>query len=312
MLTPFTEDRHIDWPGFDALVDWYIAGGSQGLFAACQSSEIFYLTAEERLAVVRRTLARTNGRIPVIAAAAFPADVSLQSAVSSPEAIAEAVQRVAETGADAVILLTNQFADELEADDVWLHAAEALLARLDGSIRLGLYECPLPYKRVLSAKLTAWAAQTGRFDFIKDTCCDLDLIKAKIAATAGSLLHFYNAQTATFLLSLQSGGHGFSGVGANTVPHLYAWFCQNFATKPELAIELQEFLTSSYFAMSTHYPQSPKTYLGLHGLPITPVSRMADHQIDAKHLATLHTFHADVVRWEQRLGLTSPFSSLKT
>ena len=308
MLTPFTEDRQIDWKGFDALVDWYVAGGSQGLFAACMSSEIFNLTAPERLAVVSRTLTRVQGRIPVIAAAAFPPDVSLQSAVSSPEAIAVAVQRVADTGVEAVILLTNQLAAAPEGDEVWRRAAEALLTRLDRHIRLGLYECPIPYKRVLSAELTAWAAKTGRFDFIKDTCCDLDLIKAKIAAMADSTLRFYNAQTATLLPSLQAGGHGFSGVGANTLPHLYAWLCQNFTAEPELSNELQAFLTDSYFTLSTHYPHSTKTYLGLHGLPITPVSRMTGDQIKANDLATLHNFHANVKQWEQRLGLKSPFA----
>ncbi|MCF7760037.1 MAG: dihydrodipicolinate synthase family protein, partial [Cephaloticoccus sp.] len=290
------------------LVDWYIAGNSQGLFAACLSSEIFHLTPDERLAVVRRTLARAKGRLPVIAAAAFPTDVSLQSAVSSTAAITAAVQRVADTGVEAVILLTNQFVTDQEGDEVWLRSAEALLDRLDHRIRLGLYECPIPYKRVLSPNLIAWAAQTGRFDFIKDTCCDLAQIKAKIAATAGTSLRFYNAQTATLLPSLQSGGHGFSGVGANTLPHLYAWLCQNFAAEPALAGELQVFLTASYFALSSHYPHSTKTYLGLHGLPITPVSRVAGNQILAKDITVLHALHADVIQWEQRLGLQSPFS----
>ena len=43
MLTPFREDRSIDWAGVDRLTDWYVAAGVAGLFAVAQSSEMFAL-----------------------------------------------------------------------------------------------------------------------------------------------------------------------------------------------------------------------------------------------------------------------------
>ena len=49
------------------------------------------------------------------------------------------------------------------------------LLDLTGSVRLGLYECPKPYHRLLSAEALAWAASTGRFYFHKDTCCKLEV-----------------------------------------------------------------------------------------------------------------------------------------
>ena len=36
MLTAFEEDGSLDLPGVDALVDFYLEGGSGGLFAVCQ------------------------------------------------------------------------------------------------------------------------------------------------------------------------------------------------------------------------------------------------------------------------------------
>lgn len=42
MLTPFDEKREIDWASLEKLIDWYIAAGVQGLFANCQSSEMFF------------------------------------------------------------------------------------------------------------------------------------------------------------------------------------------------------------------------------------------------------------------------------
>ena len=35
MLTPFDENRQIDWESLKKLIDWYIAAGVHGLFANC-------------------------------------------------------------------------------------------------------------------------------------------------------------------------------------------------------------------------------------------------------------------------------------
>ena len=40
MITPFTANGQIDYPGLGRLVEWYIANGSDALFAVCQSSEM--------------------------------------------------------------------------------------------------------------------------------------------------------------------------------------------------------------------------------------------------------------------------------
>ena len=44
MITPFTADGEIDYASLERLIAWYEQGGATGLFAACQSSEIFYLS----------------------------------------------------------------------------------------------------------------------------------------------------------------------------------------------------------------------------------------------------------------------------
>ncbi|PTX96234.1 dihydrodipicolinate synthase family protein [Spartobacteria bacterium LR76] len=308
MLTPFAEDGSIDWPALDALIDWYVAGGSQGLFAACLSSEIFHLSEDERLSIARHTVERVGGRVPVIAAGALPSGISLRSAVSAPEALAESIAKVAATGVRSVILLTNQFAYAHEGADVWQACVEDLLERIDPQISLGLYECPVPYKRVLTSSMTEWAARTGRFHFLKDTCCDLALIQAKLAAVSGTPLRFYNAHTATLLASLQAGGHGFSGVGANAIPHLYAWLCRHFDEEPEVARELQAFLVESSPAVDVGYPFSVKTYLGIHGVPMTSLARLGASTITAAEINALALFHRKVEVWEQRLCLSSPFA----
>ena len=299
MLTPFDAQKRIDWPAFDRLVDWYLAAGVEGLFAVCFFSELFHLTPDERLRLARRTVALANKRAKVIAAGAFG---------GTPEQTAAAVARLAGTGVDAVVLLTNQFCKEGDSDDAWRAGCEALLRQADPRIPLGLYECPLPYKRLLSPGLMRWAAQTGRFYFFKDTCCDIACIKLKIAAMSGAPMRFYNAHTATLLPSLLAGGHGFSGCGANAIPHLYSWLCRHFAASPDFSRELQEFLDYSCLILDPKYPASVKTYLDLNGVPMTAASRFRETAIDAGDIEQFRLFHKNVRHWEARLGVSSPFA----
>lgn len=41
MVTPFTEENKVDYNGVLELLNWYSEKGVDGIFAICQSSEIF-------------------------------------------------------------------------------------------------------------------------------------------------------------------------------------------------------------------------------------------------------------------------------
>ena len=51
MLTPFTEEGEIDYPGLERLIQWYLDKGADALFAIAQSSEMQFLTLAERAAL---------------------------------------------------------------------------------------------------------------------------------------------------------------------------------------------------------------------------------------------------------------------
>ena len=65
MLTPFTEDGEVDYASLERLVEWYEENGAQGLFAACQSSEVFYLSLQERVRIA--AFLKKRAHVPVIA-----------------------------------------------------------------------------------------------------------------------------------------------------------------------------------------------------------------------------------------------------
>ena len=179
MLTPFTEKGEVDTEGLTALVNWYIDSGVKGLFAACQSSEIYYLSPEERVLIVKTTLEAAKGRVPVIASG---------HCSDNPSGTLKELNAMAETGVDAVITISNHFARQGESDSVWFENMEETLRRLDPAVRLGVYECPHPYKRILSHEMMKFMADSGRFYFMKDTCCDASRIRERLEIIRGSKL----------------------------------------------------------------------------------------------------------------------------
>ena len=49
MLTPLQQNGDVDYPALEELINWYIKEGSAGLFAVCQSSEMFiFLRRKEK------------------------------------------------------------------------------------------------------------------------------------------------------------------------------------------------------------------------------------------------------------------------
>ncbi|NOU96101.1 dihydrodipicolinate synthase family protein [Paenibacillus sp. LMG 31456] len=266
MLTPFTKTGALDEHGLEQLVDWYIDQGVHGLFAVCNSSEMFKLSLEERVRVAEITVQRAAGRVPVIASGHTSERLEDQI---------EEITRISATGIDAFVLLSNRPAAENESESIWKSNVERLLEAVP-DMPFGLYECPVPYKRLMNPALLQWCESTGRFLFLKDTCCNLDEIKARLDTLKGTGLQLFNANAATLLESLKLGAAGFSGVMANHHPALYVWLLENWRTQPEAAERLQNFLGVASGIEGLYYPVDAKYSLQLAGLPVTLTTRVKD------------------------------------
>jgi 4-hydroxy-tetrahydrodipicolinate synthase len=173
----------------------------------------------------------------------------------------EELRRLADTGAKALILITNRLAQKDESSTLWKRRLEQLMAAVPDTMPLGFYECPYPYKRLLTDDGISFCAQTGRFQFLKDTCCDPETLQRRVSLTQGTALKLYNANTATLLDTLRWGGAGYSGVMANFHPRLYTWLCENWDKAPKKAEELQGFLTMCSYIENRLYPVNAKYYL---------------------------------------------------
>lgn len=251
MLTPFTENNEVDYEALGKLIDWYIEKGVNGLFADCQSSEMFFLSLEERVKIGEFVKKHADGRVPVVTSGHIS---------DSLEDQAKELTAIAGTGADAVILLTNRLAKENESDEVWLENLKKLLEMIPKDVPLGFYECPYPYKRIISPELLKWCADTGRFYFIKDTSCDIENMKAKLEVIKGTNLKLFNANTSTLLETLELGASGYSGVMANFHPELYVKLCNIYKEDSSKARKIADFLTVASLIERQVYPVNAKFY----------------------------------------------------
>jgi len=266
MLTPFKENGEIDLNGLASLTELYMQAGAKGLFANCQSSEMFHLSDEERLLIVKHTIKVADGKVPVVAVGNFGTTIAEQ---------ADFVHKIYDTGVKAVIIVTSLIAEENESNEVFDERIFKLFD-LTGKIPLGFYECPQPYKRLLSAEQLEKFVATGRIIYHKDTCLDIEMVKDKLKVTNGiDAFGLYDAYAVNAIASLKAGAAGLSCIQGNFFPELIVWLCNYFDNiDAEISInKVQQFLTDNMDVVHYAYPVVAKYFLQKRGINISTFSR---------------------------------------
>lgn len=270
MITPFTATGTIDYPGLERLVEWYVAHGSDALFAVCQSSEMQHLSLEERVALARFVKDKTGGRVPVIASGHVG---------QTREAQLAELTAIAGTGVDGLVLVTNRLDSERRGGTAFMDDLTWLLDRLPSELPLGLYECPAPFRRLLSDDELRFCAGSGRFVILKDVSCDLDTVKRRVALVDGTPLAIVNANAAIAFDAMRAGSRGFTGVFTNFHPDLYKWLRTHGDGHPALARELSVYLALAAMAEPMGYPKLAKLYHQRLGTFPSTHSRTVDNDI---------------------------------
>src|SRR5690606_34907974 len=298
MLTPFKENGAVDYDGLTKLTELYLNAGAAGLFANCQSSEMFDLTAEERLAVTKHVVTVANGAVPVVAAATFGGKIERQ---------ADFVKRMYDTGIEAAIVVTNMLAGELEAEGLFNERVH-LLFDLTPGIPFGFYECPEPFKRVLTAAQLQQFVATGRVVYHKDTCLDIGLVKAKLTATKSvTAFGLYDAYMVHAVESLKAGSAGLSCIQGNYYPELVVWLCENYdnPSAHEQVALVQQFFIDHMEVMHHGYPTVAKYFLQKRGVDISTFTRRFVGVFDEDVRERVDALYADYRRLYEKVSLRS-------
>jgi 4-hydroxy-tetrahydrodipicolinate synthase len=298
MITPYNLKAEVDLDVVSTLIEFYLAAGVKGFFANCLSSEMFSITEDERLNLTAHIVKQVRGRVPVVATGSFGLTIADKALF---------IRKIYDTGIDAAIMITGHFAKEEDADDVLLRNFEQLF-QATGDIPLGMYECPAPYKRIISPDVFRQLLSANRLIYHKDTSITHENVQAKLdilKETNNNSMEFYDAHTPNAAFSLQQGAKGMSSISGNFYPEAMVWMVNN-ATNPDKQEDvkwLQEELTKVDPLIHIAYPMSAKYFLQKRGLPIRTISRAVANKLTPDQRSVLDDIHNRFEHWCERLGI---------
>ena len=296
MITPFNLKAKVDLDAVSKLIDFYLAAGVKGFFANCLSSEMFSISEDERIALTRHVVDYVNGLVPVVATGSFGLTIKDK---------AKFTKKIYDTGINAAIMITGHFANVGDDDKTLLNNFEKMFSLTQG-IPLGMYECPAPYKRIVSADVFEKLLASDRLVYHKDTSIELEQVKAKLEiAKKYKKLEFYDAHTPNAMYSLQMGAKGMSSISGNFYPEILVWMCSN-ATNPAKQEDvewLQSELSRVDPLIHVAYPLSAKYFLQKRGLPVRTISRAHALELTPQQKETLDGIHESFLGWCKRLKI---------
>ncbi|WP_158555886.1 dihydrodipicolinate synthase family protein [Peribacillus glennii] len=260
MLTPFKQNLEIDWKTYDEYVDWQLAAKPHGLFAVCGSSEMKWLTLEERLMLSQQTVNRAGGT-PVLATANVQHDILEHK---------EEVRRMIDTGVSGIVLVPPEGLGE-EQDRLMDYFAQ--LANV-ADIPVFLYEWPQTNPYFISPEI--WGKLTNEFGIkgIKDTTCTFEGIKAKIIETNGNSL-VYQANTPFMLDAIAADAKGIMAITSAAFNELVVEFWKE-ASKDHSSLhakKLHQYLVFLDSVLRFGYPATAKYLAKLQGISMETFCR---------------------------------------
>ncbi|WP_409341480.1 dihydrodipicolinate synthase family protein [Paenibacillus sp. MBLB4367] len=266
LLTPFQLNKEIDWEAYDRYVEWQLSHSPHGLFAVCGSSEMEYLTLQERLTLAERAV-RLAGSTPVIATGNVQSD---------PAEHAEELQRMAETGVSGIVLIPQGSMGE---DQNRLEDYFARLADLS-PLPVFLYECPLASPRFVDPDVYGRLVSQHGIVGIKDTTCTAEGIRSKIESATESLV--FQANMSFLLEALHSGAQGIMATtSAAAADVALALWSEAANGKREAAETLHELLVFLDGVLGKGYPATAKHLAKLRGIPMNELTRKGKSMNDS-------------------------------
>ncbi len=205
LITPMRTDGSIDEKKLEALVDWQIREGTNGLVPTGTTGESPTLTHAEHKRVVEVALSVAKGRVPVIAGT---------GSNSTAEAI-DLTKHAKAAGADAAMLVTPYY-NKPTQEGLYLHF-KAVAEAVD--IPIIVYNIPGRSVVNITVETMARIAKIPNIVGVKDATNDLAR-PYHTRATCGEGFAQMSGEDATILAFLSGGGHGCISVTGNIAPRL--------------------------------------------------------------------------------------------
>jgi 4-hydroxy-tetrahydrodipicolinate synthase len=207
LVTPMLENGSIDWDKLDALLTWHIEEGTSAIVTVGTTGESATLTVSEHCELIRHTIARVNGAIPVIAGT---------GANSTAEAV-ELTAAAYKLGADACLLVTPYYNKPSQEGlyQHYRHIAEAV------PVPQILYNVPGRTGVDMLPETIGRLADIGNIIGVKEATGDLQRGR-EVIDICGDRMVVYSGDDATATELILMGAVGTISVTANVAPALIA------------------------------------------------------------------------------------------
>lgn len=257
MLTPFNPDGGIDWGAYAHYTEWQAAKHPSGLFAVCGSSEMKWLTSQERIALVKETV-KYAGDVPVVATANLEPDISQH---------ADEIKRVVDAGASAVVLVPPP----LVSADVNRYRDYLVSISEKAPCPILVYEWPQVDNYLMDAELFASLAENQVITGIKDTTCTIEGIASKQSVAHDVTI--FQANTPYLIDALDSGVRGIMAITSTAHAELVLAFWDAYQNCSDIVHDLHRELIFMDMLLRLAYPATAKYMLKLQGQDFSTYTR---------------------------------------
>ena len=236
LVTPMNKDGSIDYKALDALVDWQIEEGINGLVACGTTGEASTLTDDEHRKVIQRVVERANKRVPVIAGTGSN---DLDYALSL-------TKHACDVGADAVLTVTPYYNKATQAG--LIHMFNALADHSTAPVilynvpsRTGVNIEPATYKALMNHEnIIAIKEANGNISKIVETM-----------SYVHENLDIYSGNDDQIVPIMSLGGKGVISVVSNLLPKETVQMCKyalegNYGAAAKMQYDLHALIDSLF------------------------------------------------------------------
>jgi len=237
LVTPMLEDGSLDFNALEALVEWHIESGTNGIVSVGTTGESATVSVPEHLEIINKTINFVNGRVPVIAGT---------GGNSTQEAI-ELTQTAAELGADYALLVTPYY-NKPNQEGLFQHFIKIADS---AEIPQILYNVPSRTACDLMPETVMRLANHQNIVGIKEALDSSErlseLIKISQSTADQKKFSVFSGDDPTFNSFMANGGDGVISVAANVVPSYISQICSlNLSDQFDEAKELNSILENLY------------------------------------------------------------------
>ena len=215
LVTPMSPDGELDFQALEALIEWHIDSGTDGIVAVGTTGESATVSVPEHIEIIKKTVSFARGRIPVIAGT---------GANSTSEAI-DLTQTAASIGADYALIVTPYY-NKPNQEGLLQH-----FTKIADSVNIPqiLYNVPSRTACDLKPETVMSLANHPNIVGIKEALDDKERL-AELVSISQNIIdqkHFsvFSGDDPTFNMFMANGGDGVISVAANIIPKHIARIC---------------------------------------------------------------------------------------